>query len=567
MAKIYDIYGNGVHIKTTIPAFNFLKLFIDIKENEHSKGVIEAEISEQDHQLALNSTFGGDKIIVLDMDNNLIFGGLIESVKFQIANRFMKVSIYCTSSTVLMDRDKKRRCFQNPKMTYSEVFNEIIGGYKNAVYHWESGQDRRIGFPLLQYDETDWEFAKRLSTHFHTVVYPGNDNADASFYIGCKKGKMMGQMNQEQSNILKYGISDNYYSEGGFEENRSRESSVYIEIVHNEVWNIGDMIEYQGIKYAIYRKQVIFNKGELVYKYLLGTNYFIHRKKIMNDSLTGVGLKGEVQKTEKENVYLKLAIEDKHAALYPWPWVPETGNMCYCMPETGTDVVLYFASGDERAGMVLHTLRKNQKSNNFSDVQNREIHTLHDKKIGLYQEKMIFEGKDKVALITLEDTNGIQLKSKNNINMNAAEGVYIKGKKGTVTAPLEIVCRTSQSNIEINRDFNFYAPGGVRTQGSGSTGESMPAAASREKKPEHWQITYSAMAAVPAVDFAKADDDGVIDLMAGAAVPKVAMGKTTVAMADVMSGKPESEVRYPNSLRSMEIYTVKGGYALPIKKR
>lgn len=67
------------------------------------------------------------------------------------------------------------------------------------------------------------------------------------------------------------------------------------------------------------------------------------------------------------------------------------------------------------------------------------------------------------------------------------------------------------------------------------------------------------------MDFAKADDDGVIDLMSNAAIPKIAGGKTIFAMSDVMNGKSEAEARFAGALRSMDLYTVKGGYPLPAK--
>ena len=47
MKNYYDVYGDGICIKTTIPAARIVRLQIDIKESEHVKGVIEAEISEQ----------------------------------------------------------------------------------------------------------------------------------------------------------------------------------------------------------------------------------------------------------------------------------------------------------------------------------------------------------------------------------------------------------------------------------------------------------------------------------------------------------------------------------------
>ena len=83
---------------------------------------------------------------------------------------------------------------------------------------------------------------------------------------------------------------------------------------------------------------------------------------------------------------------------------------------------------------------------------------------------------------------------------------------------------------------------------------------------EHWQASYSAIAAVPTVDFGKMTEvDSAIDIFACGSVPKVAKGATTIAMAEVMEGKKEGETSFPKVFESMNNYTVKGGYALPEK--
>lgn len=42
-------------------------------------------------------------------------------------------------------------------------------------------------------------------------------------------------------------------------------------------------------------------------------------------------------------VYLKLDIDGADGkALHPYPWIPPTGNVMYCMPQEGTEAYLYF---------------------------------------------------------------------------------------------------------------------------------------------------------------------------------------------------------------------------------
>ena len=566
MEKSFNVKGDGINLKTTVPCQSLLELDVEFKENDHGRGRIEVIIPEKYHQTVLNTSFCGDKITVIGKENKILFVGLIEKVDFQKENEFMKAIIHCVSNTILMDRKEKRRSFQNPQMTYAQVINKVISEYGNSSFIWKAGTDHAIKYPVLQFDETDWEFLKRLASHFHTVLYPEYQNSNIAVCLGCRNGKAL-QMQGRHIDFFRYGISDNYYTEGGFEEERSREEAAFLEVTDSDEWDVGDMLPWDGYKYIVYRKRIIFTKGEVNYNYLLGKDYFIYRKRKVNSNLCGVSIKGEVKKTEKENVYLQLEIDKEDTAEYPWMWAPETGNLCYCMPETGTRAVLYFASGEEKDGAALHALRINSESGIFSNVQNREIHTLHDKRMALYPDRLFMEGKSKSSGIYLNDESGIRFKSHKGLEINAAQGIYIGGKKEMLSAPMDIVCRTDQSNIEISRDFNFYAPGGVQTNGQESAGAPSPVPVSIGEKTDYWQIAYSAMASVPSADLSKGDADGVIDLMAEAAIPRIAAGKTTLAMADVMEGIPESEARYPNALRAMELYTVKGGYPLPQEEK
>ena len=163
----------------------------------------------------------------------------------------------------------------------------------------------------------------------------------------------------------------------------------------------------------------------------------------------------------------------------------------------------------------------------------------------------------------MEDGNGIRLDSGSSIVLEAAGSIFIDGKKCRSRAQAEVLFRTPRSNIEICRDFNFYALEGVRTDGKddGSIGD-LPDGLAGKKETEHWQMSYSAMAAVPAVDIARCDEGSGLGMTACGAVPAIAGGQQILAMKDAMAGKRGKEARFQDSLQSMEIFTVKGGHAV-----
>ena len=49
-------------------------------------------------------------------------------------------------------------------------------------------------------------------------------------------------------------------------------------------------------------------------------------------------------------MYLKLDIDGADGkALHPYPWIPPTGNVMYCMPQEGTEAYLYFPEAEEES--------------------------------------------------------------------------------------------------------------------------------------------------------------------------------------------------------------------------
>ena len=562
MEKYYTVRENGITVHTALPLQAIIRMETAIKENEHGSGMLEAVVMAEYGREALHTDFCDSRIVVEGEGGRILFDGLVGTVAFHAEGGYTGAEIGFTSRSILLDREVKKRSFQNADMPYERVAEETVRDYGETEFSWFAETGRAIGVPIIQYGETDWEFMKRLAGHFHTVIYPACGNGNTCFRFGVGMGNGV-EWEADSSGMLAWGIDGGYYTEG-YGDGISVMTAAYMETEGSGEWEIGDRIIHSGSRYTVFRKNMLFSKGEAVYTYLLGKEHFTYRKRRANERLKGVRLKGTVRRAEMESIYIRLDMDKEEKADYPWPWVPETGNLCYCMPEIGTEVMLYFPSGEERDGIALHALRGNRESSACGNVQNRELHTRHDRKAGLYPDRMFMEGKDGAVSLKLEDGNGVRLDSSRDIVLEAAGGISINGRKCMSSAPVEILYRTSRSNIEICRDFNFYAPGGVQTNGKvdGAAAE-MPTASGKDREPDGWQISYSAMAAVPAENVLKFGADGVMELAACSAVPKIAGGRQTLAMEDVMAGKSGKDVRFPDALQGMEIFTVKGGHTVP----
>ena len=47
---------------------------------------------------------------------------------------------------------------------------------------------KEIGSPIIQYDETDWQFHMRICSHFHESLIPNLRIDKPAFYFGMPEG-------------------------------------------------------------------------------------------------------------------------------------------------------------------------------------------------------------------------------------------------------------------------------------------------------------------------------------------------------------------------------------------
>ncbi|MCI9046662.1 MAG: hypothetical protein HFG71_05195 [Hungatella sp.] len=563
MKDLFCMNIEGISVKIPFSIKQLLGLIIDYRENKHVRLEMSASVEQQQWMDITSHNWSDTEIVILKEEGMPIFNGIIENLVFYVEGQVLKIKVFGISASVKLDRRKKRRSFQNPSLTYKQLTNKVIEEYEKASFIWQSEEDKEIGGPIFQYDETDWEFLIRLCSHYHDIIVADAKTGNINFFFGLREGE---RQELDKLEITEIGISDVYYMNGCYEENVSRVNTLYFTAASKESFRLGDFFIINGYRYEIYRMQLVLEKGEIHFRYQLGVKRIYYQKRINNEAIRGIRLGGIIKEVMYEKVRIQLDIDEKECCDYLWPWKPETNSLCYCMPEVGEHAILYLPTTEGVDGIGVACLRQDNSSNVYTDYQKRELVTALNKRIGLYSGKLFLEGWEGKLISSLEDETGIQMCSDKDISFIADGKIVFSGRKIVVDTPIDLTCSTSKSNIEICRDFNFYAPDGVKTQG---TGLNVDVARERnekaiKEKAEQWRLSFSALAAVPSVDFGKGEKNSVIDLVANGAIPKVANGATVVTLKEVMEGKKESETSFPETLNSMEKYSVKGGYRIPM---
>ena len=346
-----------------------------------------------------------------------IYCGLIEMVSLFRQDDIDYFEISVVSGSKLMDKIKKKRSFQDVQMTYEELVTQIVNEYPDGATICTVGQTQKIGIPLVQYDETDWEFLKRLASHFDGVIVPETTECLPRLWFGFPEKTAEAEFDTDS---YTWGQTEDFYTMGGSLSKYQPVEFQYIDVDIYTNYHLGNYTNFQNSVYLLYEKHATIKKGELVFTYRFGASGLGLQPTYYNEKISGMSLQGTVVQTQTAVVNVKLDIDDGAGGTYPYPWRPETGNMMYCMPIVGTKVSLYFPNFNEQKAMVTNSYRTNgSECEQMTDTTKREFVTEHNKAMNVFPTAMSFVNS--TSSIMIDDTAGIILYAQHSISLRGSE--------------------------------------------------------------------------------------------------------------------------------------------------
>lgn len=102
----------------------------------------------------------------------VMFRGFAANAKVCFDGTYHVLYVEALAHTAKMDIKKKSRSFFKQGVTYHEIIQAVAKDYPGAVVAENIPSSRKTDMPILQYEETDWEFLKRISAMFEAVVTP-----------------------------------------------------------------------------------------------------------------------------------------------------------------------------------------------------------------------------------------------------------------------------------------------------------------------------------------------------------------------------------------------------------
>ena len=423
-----------------------MKLEIDSRIGEHTIGKIKyiGSVNQLSLYDALIDRKGDKEIKILGRSNiadntgnsteKIFLNGVIKELQInETTAGALTVEITAISKSVLLDRIPRYRSFQDPTLTYSAIAEEINGNYgTNDGKIVNVGEDMQaLPRMTIQYNETDWEYLKRIASYTGQPVMAYSDKIFVGFFknmpaqIPNLKYSQFGKRTKEERTYFKITGTEFYPVATPIKlKTRNRVSGEEVEndyyVLENKIYNEGNMLKceyilgkqtdyfvdpipHEKIKGAVIEARTVhiarIDESKSNHGRSEGSSDNLEGKTIGAKPLNKYIEKAENQnQNEKERERVKASdiavmtlnltegllklgengqsFEDKYAGKSYFPYVTpysQSNTGFTPAPEANDRVALYFPSENETHALVMGAVN-NDGNGRFTDVANRNYH-------------------------------------------------------------------------------------------------------------------------------------------------------------------------------------------------
>ncbi len=464
------VYTQGDILIEPYAFLKILELKVVKEINDHGKFYIKGIISEEisDDYVEKTGSYNIIKASLKDDKENIteIFKGIVTNISIDTFNNVRILEIEAQSQTFLMDLEKKSRSFQGEYLTYAEIFNDINKIHNAQMIDYVTNS-KTIDNMIVQYNETDWEFLKRLASHFNTVLIPECRLDGTKYYIGDDGPSTVYELDEFNYSVNK-GIKEYKLKsrEGSYELNDM--NFVSYEVVTNKILNSLTSVAFKGRKLLICKSEFTLVKGVIFNKYILKDKDGSKVKKLFNENISGVSLEGYILDVTKDLVKVSLKIDAYSNTKETTIWLPYStvfsspdGTGWYCMPEIGDAIRLYFPDNVENNAYAISSVNlQSSNSSKRNDPSIKSIGTKYGKEIIMRPGAIdVISGNNSMCL---SDNGGISINSNKSISMSGSS-VNISGGYVSISGGGGVTISQNGAKLKIKDDI-VMSGGKINTQ-------------------------------------------------------------------------------------------------------
>ena len=390
---------------------------------EHARGNFRLLLSE--NETGINSMDAPIQLLGQGNTAGALFSGYPEKVEIKEEGRYRIADVQAVSGTILLDQKKCNRVFQKKAQTYMGIANTVTADTEHSACILP-GSDMQTGGTLIQYQETDWNFLKRMASQLGLPLVPDISYYYPRFYLGLPEGEK-----KELGEILSCDMcfDGRYYAVSG-KCLIDRKDFICYDVVTRTSLSLGDKVTYEGRELLVSRKKTELVRGEVIFTYRLAGSSYTWVPWEDNPDYTGMSFVGAIVGTQGEQVEVAFDIDQTAAGGNRYGFAPATGNLMYCMPQKGTKTSLYIGNGDEAQGIATGCIRTNGSTcEGTGSPEKKSFRSEHGKGMDLYPQRMGLDGGE-TGKITFEDETGTTIESNGGLVLMAKEGIRLESMTG-----------------------------------------------------------------------------------------------------------------------------------------
>lgn len=441
--------------------------------NEHGRLSLTGILKEGMKDDYIKKNLAKEQIILSSLGDQpkTLFQGMVKEVTTEAKGGVYYIRISALSNSCQMDQKKGSRSFQDKKMTYESLMKEIIKNYPGGDLMDVATKGKALSQLIVQYEETDWEFLKRLASHFHTGILPSHTQDGPKITIGIPKGTQGGKEPCVSYEIVKHLEQHIKLVKNGANGLNEADSMKY-RLETDADYGIGEQINCQNTVLYVNSKEAFLSGSILKFRYFLSSKAGFYKDTIYNHAITGISLKGKVLDIIKDKLKVQLEIDSSQNRSKAWkfsyatPYAAEGHSGFYCMPERGDTVLIYFPTHKEYDAFGMNSIRKtNKDSDDFDDPDVKIFRTKNGKEIRFSPEEILITCSNGIDEITGEDQNiyiklhqdkGIEIISSGPIKFKSNKKIRLEAEDAIelfASNEIRLTCKTSEILIDDKIDI------------------------------------------------------------------------------------------------------------------
>lgn len=411
--------------------------------NEHGTVKISGHIHAGDEEAyiqMLKQDVWADVFMTDESGNEtVLFNGIVAEALIQVRNHVKILSLELKTGTWLMDQDLHIRTYQDSGLMYKEILQSCLQRYPGGAMISTAGKGEQTGRFICQYQETDWEFFRRMANRIHTVLVANHTVQGTKLFLGFPQ-------RSGQTELL----SNDY------EVIRTNGTMCWKTEVR-DVYKLGDIVLFLGNKLRIVQIHTRMEGSELYH-----TCYLMAEKDIIagaeyNPHVIGVSLDATVLSVSRDTVCISVTDDENKGkpgvCKFPYATVYSSsdGTGWYCMPEPGDSVRLYFPDeAEEHAYVISSSHLESSDGEERCNPDYKSIMNAQGKEVLFRPDALIMTNNAGMS-IELSDREGIRISSNLPVIIRSEQAIDLSSVSSSVEihAPDSIVLEQNGTQMSL----------------------------------------------------------------------------------------------------------------------